>query len=563
MKKLLSFKSIKSKMLFAFSVIFILIILIGTINYITTDSVNKKTERIIEFHMPHLVAYQDMALHISRVTGLVRGYILHRGEEYNAVLGNELAAGEEIKDNLLALDNSPEVMELLSKKEIWEEMIRDAAVEMNNREQEAAISILRDANTLSEEMLGMFSQEAENSEQYIIEYGSDIVESGKFASLIVTALIVAVIVLGVIIAFKTSRSISGSVIMVRDRMNDLAEGDLSGPPLISGSGDETGQLIQSTNTMSVNLKALVQSIQDVAETVSNQSEEMTQLANEVKSGTEQVAATMEQLAAATEAQANNSSDLANGMSMFSSRIEEASTNGQSIESYSSKVQQMTDEGSQLMGSSTAQMKKIEHIVHDASSKMKSLENQSKSITKLVSVIQDIAGQTNLLALNAAIEAARAGEHGKGFAVVADEVRILAEQVSVSVKDITQIVSSIQEETKRVAASLQEGYLEAGQGAHQITATGKTFDAISAAITQMAANIRKVAGNLSETATDSNQMNNSIEEIASIAEEAAAGVEQTSASVQQASSSMDEVAGSSEQLSILAGELNKLAAKFKL
>ena len=128
---------------------------------------------------------------------------------------------------------------------------------------------------------------------------------------------------------------------------------------------------------------------------------------------------------------------------------------------------LTKEGKDLMNTSTEQMTSIHFIVKDAVQKVDGLSKQTQNISKIVAVIQEIAAQTNLLALNAAIEAARAGEHGKGFAVVADEVRKLAEQVAVSVDDITEIVQKVQLDAKTVTASLENGYGEVEKGTTQI------------------------------------------------------------------------------------------------
>ena len=251
------------------------------------------------------------------------------------------------------------------------------------------------------------------------------------------------------------------------------------------------------------------------------------------------------------------------MSDFTENVSVAHTKGEDVRSASTHILSITNEGRELMDNSVHQMEKIDAIVKNAAVKVEGLDKQSQEISKLVSVINDIANQTNLLALNAAIEAARAGEQGRGFAVVADEVRKLAEQVSASITDITSIVEGIQNESSSVTASLQAGYKEVETGTTQIQTTGETFNTINTAIQEMAGNLQAVTQNLAAISSSSQEINASIEEIASVSEESAAGVEQTAASVQQTSSSMEEVSANSENLNDLARQLNAEVAKFKL
>ncbi|WP_407646963.1 methyl-accepting chemotaxis protein [Bacillus fonticola] len=315
--------------------------------------------------------------------------------------------------------------------------------------------------------------------------------------------------------------------------------------------------------MSDNTRQLLGQINTVAESVSGQSEELTQSANEVKEGSNQVASTMQELASGAESQANSASELSVMMVTFAEKVQEANTNGETIYQSSNEVLSMTAKGSQLMRSSIEQMTMIDEIVQGAVEKVRGLDRQSQQISKLVSVIKDIAEQTNLLALNAAIEAARAGEEGRGFAVVADEVRRLAEQVAVSVTDITGIVNTIQQESSNVTASLQDGYEEVTKGTNQIKTTGETFAGISDSVTEMVNNIQSISTNLSTMANNTEEMTASIAEITAVSEESAAGIEQTSASIQQTNSSMEEVATSSGQLAELAEELNELIRRFRL
>jgi methyl-accepting chemotaxis protein len=380
---------------------------------------------------------------------------------------------------------------------------------------------------------------------------------------VMAIVLVTMLILSVIATSLFSRNLKKRIGNIVNLSKQIAAGDLTSKDLLDKEQDEIGELTIAVNEMSNNLRNVIQQVTQVSETVNSQSEELTQSANEVKTGAEQVASTMQELASGSETQANSASDLSTVMSTFTEKVQEVNENGERIGHNSKHVLDLTKDGSNLMEKSIMQMEKIDQIVQESVQKVQSLDKQSQQISNIVTVIKDVADQTNLLALNAAIEAARAGEHGKGFAVVADEVRKLAEQVSDSVTDITEIVTTIQSESRLVSESLLGGYKEVELGTTQIETTGHTFEDISDALTEMANNITTILEDLSEIEANTHEMNVTIEEIAAISEESAAGIEETTASTQQTSSIMEEVAGNSEQLALLAEKLNGLVRQFKL
>ena len=456
---------------------------------------------------------------------------------FNQVTANHQVIYESLMDEI---DPAVEKADFVVAKRVSQEV--------NNRvlESVAVLEVLRD---IINDERALAVSEAQNSQ--------------RLAYIVLIISTVLSLVTGGALVYFISRTISKHLNEVVVVSNKITAGELDVNMIDYESEDEIGRIAKAINQMSSSLRDMIQQISEISVLVNDQGQGLTYSANEVKLSTEQVALTMEELATGIDSQANYVSGLSITMDSFTEKVSEANENGDTIYQSSNDILTMTNKGNEAMSASIKQMATIDQIVKDTAQKVQGLEEQSKEISKLVSVINEIADQTNLLALNAAIEAARAGEHGRGFAVVADEVRKLAEQVGVSAMDITQIVSSIQNETGVVTESLLSVYKEVEEGTNQIETTGSTFEGINAAIQQMASRIESVTGHLNTMLTSSQEMNSSIQEVASISQETAAGVEETSATAEQTSSAMEEVSQNSNELSRLAENLNTLVKRFKL
>lgn len=548
-----------------FTIIFALVIILGLYNFYSTNVVNKETESIIDYEVPVLIANQQVAYTIAYRISIISDFLssgeeVHK-EEFEKYTEQSNRYISVIEETLHADDFDQSQIKLLKE---WEENIRVEVFDSHaDRQWAQARSNFNRLADVGENIMHQFEEFALNREDSIRESGDGVIASGRLTMIVATVISVIVVSVGIVIALGTARTISNPLREAMERMNAIADGDLSQPALQTNLRDEIGRLIEATNMMNANSRNLIHHIHEVSNQINIESDELMNSADEVRAGSEQVAVTMEELARGAETQAEHANNLSLMMNQFMARVEEANESGEAIFESSENVLGLTSDGANLMERSHEQMRVIDQIVHESVERVEGLDEHSKEISELISVIQDIADQTNLLALNAAIEAARAGEHGQGFAVVADEVRKLAEEVSYSVTDITTIVHRIQSESSSVSSSLRSGYEEVQAGTVQIRDTHETFRGIHEAVEEMASRIRIVSSNLEGIAEDTEKMGLSIEDIAAISEESAAGVEETSAQSQEASSSMEEVAGSSEDLKELADNLDELIGNFKV
>ncbi|KAB8130511.1 methyl-accepting chemotaxis protein [Gracilibacillus oryzae] len=565
MNKIFQFKSIKTKIMAFFALITILVLGVGSYLIYSYFDMANETEQLANKEIPLLATDFKMLSILGSQQNELRGYLITEDEGHKQAILGMREATQGIKAEVLELSENEKVAGLVENIDQINQIVDEQyfpALESGDTST-ARIILEQNIDPLMKETQDAFMNLALQRETESRASSQTALKNAEVNTVIAIISGIILIIIIVLLSIFVPKAIAKPIVLLKERMDLIAGGDLSSEPLVTKSKDEIADLIDASNRVNDNLKDMLNQITAVSNTLNDQSYELIQSSSHVKESSEQVISTMQELASGSESQANTTSDIANSMNHFSTIINEANNSGETVYSSSQHVLQLTDEGSKMMNSSINQMGIIDSIVKDTVEKVAGLDQRSQEVSKLVNVIKDIAEQTNLLALNAAIEAARAGEQGKGFAVVADEVRKLAEQVSLSVTDITQIVNDIQKETAAVTGALQNGYTEVETGKNTIVSTGKTFEEINHSLAEMANGIKQISDNLTNIAGNSDEINKSIEEIAAVSEESAAGIEETSATIDQTGNSIEQVTSSAQHLNKLSNDLNELINKFKL
>jgi len=340
--------------------------------------------------------------------------------------------------------------------------------------------------------------------------------------------------LTILIGVLISRIVGRPVRELAEKTKLIATGDLS-VEIVQKSGDEVGQLAASFAAM----------VRNLSETIGR----VTEASSAVASACSEISSSTEQMAAGAQEQTSQATEVASAVEEMTKTIVENSRNASGTAETAKKAKVSAEQGGHVVEETVNGMKRIAEVVRKSAGTVQELGKSSDQIGEIITVIDDIADQTNLLALNAAIEAARAGEQGRGFAVVADEVRKLAERTTKATKEIASMIKKIQVDTRDAVSSMEAGTKQVDEGISLADKAGSSLREIVEVSQKVTDMVTQIAAASEEQSQASEQISRNVEGISNVTNESAMGVQQ--------------IAQAADDLNRLTENLQHLVGRFKV
>lgn len=330
-------------------------------------------------------------------------------------------------------------------------------------------------------------------------------------------LILSMLALGGYLFVGTYASIHGAITELREAASRFASGDLTGRVKLAVK-DELVDVADSFNNMADHIGHLIDNIAQAVSRITHSSTELSVMSEQVARGSQE--------------QSNAASDMAAAVEQITVSIAMVADSARRADEVAAESRMLSANGLQIVQSTVGEMRNIADSMRDSAVKVDSLSENSTQISEILGVIKSIADQTNLLALNAAIEAARAGEAGRGFAVVADEVRKLAERTSQATTQIGDMVEKIRVKTTKAVVGMEHGCAQTETGVELANRAGQSMELINDGAAQVTHTVSEIAAATQEQSTASTEIARNVERIARMAEENSQAVRQSAEAAQR-------------------------------
>lgn len=372
------------------------------------------------------------------------------------------------------------------------------------------------------------------------------------------------IFIGIIVAYPFSHSLSKAIKRVEWNGLQLAKGDFTIPvdEKLLLRKDELGSLGRSFEEMRTQLKLMIDQLRAISDQVVVSSNDMHSSSTQVAEATDHIASTMEDIAGNAQASASASHQTSTSMNETNTGLHRITVSANHVFETASESNKLSANGTAMMNDAMTQMDNIYHSVVQSSDLIEQLAIQTEEVRNFVDIISSIANETNLLALNASIEAARAGDEGRGFSVIAQQVHKLAAQSQISAKQAIEIVEHITTSTTKVMNAMEKGQLEVNGGVQAIKEAEHAFLKINNSMQVMTSDLEEISAASQQLAAASDEVTGQMNGMNQLAQQTAASTESILAATEEQTASLQEVASVSSELRSMALNMNEQMKKFK-
>jgi methyl-accepting chemotaxis protein len=529
------------KLAVAFGIIELLMIGLGVFSLSQLSAVNQNAVDIVSTKMPDERALGNLRYDVSAMRRAELSYLLSidQKEKWNKSMGlalQDIQRDEKEYQSLITSERERRSYETFDQA--WRKYlaVHASVMQMTSSNEYQAGVLAQSAGTEAfEAATKILQSDADWNEQDAKEVAVRAERSYASSRYWIIGVMVCAVITAFALATKIGRGVGSAMDRMLAQVRQIAANDLAVDDVEVDSQDEIGQAGHALNTMKNNLCKVIKVIAATAQQLARASEQITAGAAHTAEGARN--------------EADQTHQVATAMQEMAVAVQRVSENSQTAFETSRESAQAALDGGKVAEETLASMHKISESTKKVAARITELGKRSQEVGAIVAVINDIADQTNLLALNAAIEAARAGEQGRGFAVVADEVRKLAERTTKATAEIASMIESIQAETKSAVQAMELNGGEVQRGVERTQASGEALQKFIAMSERVGDMVAQIATAASEQSSATENINSSIAQIASSTNESSEAAEQT--------------ARACNDLSRMAQDLRNLVGQFKL
>lgn len=562
--------SISKKLIIVFTAVCLFMVGIGFLGYVSLNRINEDMKAMYQDRFLPVIQLMSVNKALSENTVLLMN-AASLDQDYDkleqAVIANQSKMNTGLSD-YGQLPLSEEEREILDGAQTltnaYQNSINESLKLLKNNDRMGLILKLNSSATqkaaIEDRITSLVEMQDRQSQELYLQSLSRFEQSRNLTIILIGAGILLSLIFGIVLTRMIARPINE----VKGRLVEMAHagGDLT-QRLQVKSRDEVGQLAREFNSMLDSIKGIIKEVLHDSQLVSETANALAEQAKKSSQASENIVLTVKQIAAGAETQVESISETSASMTQMSSGIQQISASTQEVTSSANLAREMAENGKQTIDQSIGKMETVTTNVLQASEMIKHLNQSSQAIGTVINVISGIAAQTNLLSLNAGIEAARASEHGRGFAVVANEIRKLAEESHQAAEQIAVMIKQIQNETTKVSAFMIAETQNVKEGLEAAEEARDAFQQIHSAIETVSRQMSEVSAATVQMSAGTEEVLQSVGTFVQVAEAASDMTHKAQQDAEDTQEVMNQMVSSISSMTEISERLQNLVVQFKV